>query len=140
MRSLNKEQKEFVYYYNLPTKIKPVYRFLSGGAGCGKTHVINALYQTALKYYNSLPGKDFFTTHVLLMAPTRKTAYHIGGSTIHNAMKIPANQKLEFGGISIILIGDLSQLKPVHDSYSFQQPKNSYIPQYMFIFSYQFMV
>ncbi|XP_053390322.1 ATP-dependent DNA helicase PIF1-like [Mercenaria mercenaria] len=113
------------------------------------------------------------------MAPTGKAAYHIRGSTIHNAMKIAANQKLEyrplpsstlntfrnllgdvklifideismvgfrmfhfihlrlqelkqskedFGGISIIVIGDLFQLKPVHDSYIFQQPNSSYMP------------
>lgn len=92
MSSLNKEQKEFVddTIYQLKTSDKPVFRFLSGGAGCGKTHVIKALYQTTLKYYNSLPGKDFSTRPVLLMAPTGKAAYHIGGSTIHNAMKIPA--------------------------------------------------
>lgn len=34
----------------------------------------------------------------------------------------------DFGGISIIVIGDLFQLKPVHDSYIFQQPRTSYMP------------
>ena len=181
MRSLNREQIEFVYntIHDLKTSDRPVYRFLSGGAGCGKTHVLKALYQTAVKYYNSLPGVDFSCNPVLLMAPTGKAAYHIRGNTIHNAMKIAANQKLEyrslpsnslntfrnqlgdvklifideismvgfrmfnyihqrlqelkqskedFGGVSIIVIGDLFQLKPVHDCYIFQQSHSSYMP------------
>ena len=33
-----------------------------------------------------------------------------------------------FGGISIIAVGDLFQLKPVMDSYIFQTPKSDYMP------------
>lgn len=58
-----------------------------------KTHVLKALCQTTVKYNNSLPGKDFDTSPVLHMARTGKAACNILGTTIHNAMKIPANQK-----------------------------------------------
>ena len=181
MRALNREQMEFVYdtMHQLKTSDKPLYRFLSGGAGCGKTHVSKALYQMTVKYHNSIPGKDFSANPVLLMAPTGKAAYHIRGSTIHNAMKIAANQNLvhrslpsstlntfrnqhgdikiifideismvgfrmfncvhqrlqelkqskeDFGGVSVVVIGDLFQLKPVQDSYIFQPPGSSYLP------------
>lgn len=98
MRSLNKEQMKFLYdtIHQLKTSDKPVYRFLSGGTVCGKTHLLKALYQMTVKYYNSVSGKDFSTSPVLLMAPTGKAAYHIRGSKIHNAMKLAANQKLEY--------------------------------------------
>lgn len=133
----------------------------------------------ALKHYLSFAGKDFSSSTVLMMAPTGKEAHHIHGSTIHTAMKIPANQNLkhrplsssslntfrnqladlklifideismvgfnmfnfihqrlqelkqskeDFGGVSIIAIGDLFQLKPVMDSYIYLTPNNAYLP------------
>ena len=45
------------------------YCFLSGGASVGKkSHVTKALYQAALKYYNSRPGVNFAETKVLMLA------------------------------------------------------------------------
>ena len=38
---------------------EPFYCVLSGGAGAGESHVTKALYQTALKYYNSRAGDNF---------------------------------------------------------------------------------
>lgn len=54
MRRLNKEHMEFVYdtIHILKTDSQPIYRFLSGGAGVGKSYVTNALYQLALKFFN----------------------------------------------------------------------------------------
>lgn len=71
MRSLNKEQMEFVYdtIHQIKTSDKPIYRFLSGGAGVGKSYVTKALYQMALKHYNTVAGKDFSSLTVLMMAP-----------------------------------------------------------------------
>lgn len=58
---LNREQKEFFYHMLHLTKTsdEPFYCSLSGGAGVGKSHVTKALYQAALKYYNSKAGVDF---------------------------------------------------------------------------------
>lgn len=42
----------------IKTSDKPFY-FLSGGAGVGKSHVTKALYQAAIKYYNSRAGDNF---------------------------------------------------------------------------------
>ena len=46
VRSLNKEQREVFQYVlnNLKTKDEPVYLFLTGGAGVGKTIVVKAIY------------------------------------------------------------------------------------------------
>ena len=93
---LNKGQKEcFGHILHLiKTSDKSFYSFLSGGACVGKSQVAKALYQAALKYYNSNAGEDFQEIRVLLLAPTGKAAYNIKGNTIHSAFVIPANQSL----------------------------------------------
>ena len=179
VQTLNKEQKEFFYHilHQIKTSEIPFYCFLSGGAGVGKSHLTKALYQAALKYYNTRAGDDFHQIKVLLLAPTGKAAYTIKGNTVHSALAVPANQSLrnykqldssrlntlrshfggvklifvdeismvgnsmftiqlnnrlkdikgcteDFGGVSIIAIGDLFQLEPVMDGYIFKDLKN----------------
>ncbi|XP_071855229.1 uncharacterized protein [Apostichopus japonicus] len=181
VRSLNKKQKDFFYYvlHWCKTKQEPLYTFLTGGAGVGKSQVLKALYNALLKYYSSQPGSDPDDTHILLMAPTGKAAYGIEGSTIHSALLIPASQgfhykaltsdklnslrvkfrnlkiifideismvgngmftyidkrlqqimgsKKIFGGVSIIAVGDLFQLKPVFDGWIFNNLTHDYGP------------
>lgn len=88
VQTLNKEQKEFFYHvlHLIKTSEEPFYCFLSGGAGVGKSHVTKALYQAALKYYNTRPGINFNETKVLMLAPTGKAAYNIKGNTINSAL------------------------------------------------------
>ena len=180
MRSLNKKQQAFVS--NTLSTLKQssteqIFRFLSGGAGVGKSHVIKALHQSLIKYYDKLAGCDFNKATVLLLAPTGKAAFNIGGNTIHNALHILPNQSLvwkplsmdklntfrckyqdlkiviideismvgnklfhyvhkrlqeittrplPFGGISVIAVGDLFQLRPVMDNYIFSNLKDGY--------------
>ena len=85
VQTLNKEQKEFFDHvlHQIKTSEEPFYCFLSGGAGVGKSHVTEALYQAALKYYNTRLGIDFSQTKVLMLAPTGKATYNIKGNTIH---------------------------------------------------------
>ena len=181
MQQLNEEQINLIYniIHDIKTSNSLVCQYLTGGTGGGKSFVTTALYQTALEYLNKRAGDDFTTRKILVLALTGKTAYHIKGTTIHSALKIPANQKLEhrplnvsscstlrkemakvkllfideismvgfkmlncihqrlmevfdnpnlFGGISVIFVGDLFQLKPVMDSYIFSQPTWGYIP------------
>lgn len=70
VQTLNKEQKEFFYHvlYLIKTSDEPFYCFLSGGAGVGKSHVTKALYQAALKYYNSRAGGNFAQIRVLILS------------------------------------------------------------------------
>jgi hypothetical protein len=181
MRLLNPKQLEYVYdtVSQIKTASEPIYRFLSGGAGVGKSFVTKAIYQTAIKFLNAKAGEDFSRRTVLVMAPTGKAAYHVQGSTIHSALKILPNKRLEhkplacgslntlrneissvkvlfideismvgfkmfnfinqrlmevmqcqkpFGGISVIAVGDLFQLKPVMDTYIFSLPESGYFP------------
>ena len=182
MRSVNELQHDFITntLNKLKQKSSPqLMRFLSGGAGVGKSHAIQALYQSLIKYYNTLAGEDFHKITVLLLAPTGKAAFNIRGNTIHNALHILPNQSLSwkpmsmeklntyrckyenvkvviideismvgnklfhyihkrlqeittrplpFGGISVIAVGDLFQLRPVMDNYVFQNLRDGYGP------------
>ena len=128
VQMLNKEQKEFFDHvlHLIKTSDEPFFCFLSGGAGVGKSHVTKALYQAAIKYYNTRAGVNFAQTKVLMLAPTGKAAYNIKGNTIHNALSIPASQSLknyksldasrlntircQLGGIKLIFIDEISMV------------------------------
>ena len=128
VQMLNKKQKEFFYHilHLIKTTDEPFYCFLSGGAGVGKSHLTKALYQAALKYYNTRTGVDFTEIKVLLLAPTGKAAYNINGNTIHSALAIPASQSLkkyksldssrlntlrcQIGGVKLIFLDEISMV------------------------------
>ena len=85
VQMLNKEHKEFFFHilHLIKTSDEPFYCFLSGGAGVRKSHLTKALYQAALKYYNTRAGVDFSEVKVLLLAPTGKAAFHIKANTTY---------------------------------------------------------
>ena len=151
---------------------EPIRVFLTGGAGVGKTHVVHAITQAVTKHFNFDVNCDIDTLRVLLLAPTGKAGFNIGGTTIHNGLSIPPSNastqfrklsasqlaecqskyrhlkllivdevsmlgsqmftKLEdrlreimncaapFGGVHVILVGDLYQLQPVAESWIFR--------------------
>ncbi|CAM4932400.1 unnamed protein product [Rotaria socialis] len=179
MRSLNYSQRK--YTLNVMNLIKngdkQFFHFINGGAGVGKSTLIKAVYQSILRFYNSLPGSNPETNRAALCAPTGKAAALIDGMTLHSFLSLPVNQckhklvkldndisnrigvklkdlqlliideismvgftmfqhvdarlqqimrtKKPFGGISVIVLGDFNQLRPVGDKYIFQF-NNSY--------------
>ncbi|XP_063420756.1 uncharacterized protein LOC134705970 [Mytilus trossulus] len=179
VRNLNDEQKGYFYHvlHWFKTKDEPVYNFLSGGAGVGKSVLIRAIYQGLLRILNMAPGSNPDDVKVLLCAPTGKAAHNIGGNTIHSTFCIPVSRGFsykplameqlntyrlkyknlkvviideismvgckmfnfingrlqeimgnnrQFGGVSIIAVGDLYQLKPVMDSWIFHNTATEY--------------
>lgn len=71
-----------------PVHVQPIYLFITGGAGAGKSHLIKTIYHTAEKTFKHgfmNPEKPT----VLLMAPTGVAAININGTTIHAALAIP---------------------------------------------------
>ena len=96
INKLNEEQRHFVLglLNHVKTTDDPFLVFLTGGAGTGKSVTIVAIYQCLIRWYARQPGfkekPDMVT--VLLVGPTGKSAFHIGGTTIHSALKIPVTQ------------------------------------------------
>ena len=101
IRSLNTEQR---YAYDAfltwcrskmknlnslkPVEIEPIYLFITGGGGAGKSHLIKTIYHTAVKTFRHPPINPELPT-VLLMAPTGVAAINIDGTTINTALAIP---------------------------------------------------
>jgi len=71
--------------------IDPIHIFLTGSAGCGKSHLITTISQTlkkALSYRTGNLEKD----KILILAPTGVAAINVGGNTIHSALGIPVDR------------------------------------------------
>ena len=166
LRSLNLRQREFFNHivHWLKCKDEPIYAFLTGGAGVGKSVVIRALYQSLYKILNLKDGENPDDIRILLCAYMGFAAFNISGQTICSAfhkniyqgtnllladelntfrikyrhlkviiideISMVGNRTLSFidtrlqqltgtkavfGGLSIIGVGDLYQLKPVGD-------------------------
>ena len=98
VQSLNQKQKEFFFnvLHHFKTSDLPMYSFLTGGAGVGKSVLLRSLYQALLKFYNSRVGENPDNIKVLLCAPTGKAAHNIGGNTIHSAFGIPVGRGFTF--------------------------------------------
>lgn len=147
--------------------------FITGGAGCGKSHLIKALYQMITKTLRSQVENPEEIV-CLLTAPTGTAARNIHGQTVHSAFSImpgldscshktlsslrakfsnlkciiideismlgneglvtvhnrlteiigkPQSDSL-FGGVLVIVLGDLFQLPPVGQSQVYALPKN----------------
>ena len=71
-----------------PIEIEPIYLFLTGGGGAGKSHLIKTIYHTAVQTFRYPPINPELPT-VLLMAPTGVAAINIDGTTINTALAIP---------------------------------------------------
>ena len=71
-----------------PEKLNPINLFVTGGAGAGKSHLIKAIYHTAVKTFRYGTINPERPT-VALMAPTGVAAININGTTIHTALSIP---------------------------------------------------
>ncbi|CAF4817761.1 unnamed protein product, partial [Rotaria socialis] len=68
MRGLNYSQRK--YTLNVMNLIKngdkESFYFINGGAGVGKSTLIKAVYQSILRFYNSLPGSNPETNRAAL--------------------------------------------------------------------------
>ena len=63
----------------MPSVIKPLYLFITGNGGCGKSHLAKPL-----SYHSGEPE----TPKVLLLAPTGVAAVNVSGNTIHSGIGI----------------------------------------------------
>ena len=73
---------------NQSSEIEPLYLFLTGGGDTGKSHLIRAIYHTALKTFRHGPSNPEMPT-LLMMAPTGVAAVNIDATTINTGPAIP---------------------------------------------------
>ena len=104
VQSLNNEQRQIFniiqkWCRNLrrsnktKTISEPFHLFVTGGAGTGKSHLINAVVHMARRELQTLCEDNPEGTTVLLMAPTGCAAKNIKGNTIHSALSIPVDNR-----------------------------------------------
>ena len=70
--------------------VEPVYLFITGGGGAGKSHSIKTIYHTVVKNYRHAPmnpGKP--TVLLACAASTGAAAINIDGTIINTALAIP---------------------------------------------------
>ncbi|KAK0151948.1 ATP-dependent DNA helicase PIF1 [Merluccius polli] len=81
----------------------PFYYFMTGGAGCGKSHVIKCIHQEATRILRELPRfrdrADMSQPAVLLTAFTGTAAFNISGKTLHSILKLPRSLKPPYQGL-----------------------------------------
>lgn len=123
--SLNIKQREFFNHVMqwIKCKKEPLYAFLSGGAGVGKSVLIRALYQALHRHLCSNTGENPDDTRILLCAYTGKAAFNIGGQTIASAFHQKINQKQQnmhcdelntyrtkYRNLSVVIIDEISMV------------------------------
>ena len=70
---------------------QPVYLFISGNAGTGKSYLVRLLIE-AVKLTKIKAGDDLQKPPVIVMAPTATAAYIIGGKTIDSILGFTPNE------------------------------------------------
>ena len=95
LRSLHLRPREFFNHivHWIKCKDEPVYAFLTGGAGVGKSVVIRALYQSLYRILNLKEGENPDDKRILLCAYMGFAAFNISGQTICSAFHRKMFQK-----------------------------------------------
>lgn len=102
--SLNDKQRD--YLMDIISTFKsnqlPIYNFVSGGAGVGKSRLIKAIYQSLIRTFRSEAG-PVESPEVVIVAFTGKAAHNVNGMTAHTAFSLPlvdSSNKTPFKGLS----------------------------------------
>ena len=76
----------------IQTKTEPIYIFIEGGAGVGKTKATKAIYESMNRFYRTQPGTNPDQLYCIVLAPIGIPAYHVKGNTIHSGLNIDINK------------------------------------------------
>lgn len=88
--TLNDKQRDYLMHIisSFKSNELPVYHFISGGAGVGKSRLIQAIYQSLIRIFRKDPGSAE-SLEILIVALTGKAAHVANGMTAHTAFKLP---------------------------------------------------
>ena len=112
----------------------PFYIYCTGGAGVGKSHLINAVVQMANRELRQ-PGDNPDDAIVIITAPTGTAAYNVSGCTLHSTfmMSAKSSDKLsaerltmlrnKYHKLVLVIIDEVSMvganlLKRVHERFA----------------------
>ncbi|KAH9388383.1 hypothetical protein TYRP_023551 [Tyrophagus putrescentiae] len=89
MAMLNTQQRQVVLAVLRFIKLgKPFYLFVSGGAGTGKSFLIETLVMVVNHHF---PSANQQASSVILCAPTGRAAFNVGGATVHSTFALPVS-------------------------------------------------
>ena len=109
---LNKEQQAIVKdiaIRKLKKTDKPLYLFLTGGAGTGKTFTSKAIFQMLIRIYDSHHTIDPLKPKGLILSYIGKASYNADRTTVHFALLMPFN-KSSFLPLSNEMLDSLGKL------------------------------
>jgi DNA replication protein DnaC len=127
IRSLNLKQyqiHDFIFTWCMETRLAhmlnkvepaPFHIFMSGGGGVGKSHVVHAIYQSAMRVLRTV-GQNPDHPTILLTASTGKAAVNIDGTTLHSAFCVRATQKYEVHNYIKPSFNDLQTMRTNYDN------------------------
>lgn len=92
--SLNTKQRDYLMHIidKFKSNSLPVYDFISGGAGVGKSQLIKSIYQSLLRLFRGRAGPVEDTPEILIVSYTGKAAHNVGGITAHSAFSLTIGQ------------------------------------------------
>ena len=94
---LNKDQRCIFDHImkHLCTCDDQMFYFITGGAGAGKSVLLQTLYHGMSRYYNLDPNHNPSFKSILKVSPTGKSAYIIKGQTIHAGLGVKPAESYE---------------------------------------------
>src|SRR6266581_1409461 len=95
-RKLNDRQSKYLKELMNCVRCQPdkqLFHFITGGAGTGKSMLINAINQVLIRHFRTARSNlNDDSISVVLCAPTGKAAHNIGGTTLHSCFSLPVSK------------------------------------------------
>ncbi|CEP14354.1 hypothetical protein [Parasitella parasitica] len=121
----------------------PMHLLVAGGAGTGKSMLINVLHQSLQSEFDKNRDHGMEVPSVLLGALTGIAAFNIGGQTIHSIFDFPKNQgalprlsadvshsmAVVLKDVQVIIIDEISMVSVMDVDWNYKRLKDLFHPQ-----------
>ncbi|CEP16961.1 hypothetical protein [Parasitella parasitica] len=125
----------------------PMHLLVTGGAGTGKSMLINVLYESLIREFDKNRDRDMEVSSVLLGAPTGMAAFKNGDQTIHSIFDFPKNQGalsrlsaevlhsmvVALKDVQVIITDEISIVSVLHFDWIDKRLKDLFHPQKPFV-------